>query len=82
MPKKSSLYQVEIIGGDKSDPIAQAKALQSVSIDIAQSMRRLLAEGWLINDNGRIIPNPERIQMTNEGWRVIRDPERTIANDV
>lgn len=73
---KSTLYQIESVSGEKSDPTAEARALQSVSIDIAQSMRRLLAEGWLINDNGRIIPNPERVQKTPAGWRMIQNPER------
>ncbi len=59
---KSTLYQVETYSGDKHPNLAaaQEKALPMIAADLAESMRRLLAEGWLINDNGRIIPNPER----------------------
>ena len=62
--RQSPSYQVEIYGGKDHPDLAtaQAKALPTVAADIAESMRRLLAEGWLINDNGRIIPNPERTQ--------------------
>ena len=73
--RKSTLYQVEIIGGDKHTDLAtaQAKALPTIAADLAESMRRLLADGWLINDNGRIIPNPEKVKKTVNGWRPIND---------
>ncbi|HEY9152490.1 MAG TPA: hypothetical protein VIN60_06355 [Anaerolineales bacterium] len=62
--RKSPSCQIEINSGDAYPDLAtaQAQALPTVAADLAQSMRRLLAEGWLINDHGRIIPNPERIQ--------------------
>lgn len=62
--RQSPSYQVEQINGDKYPDLVtvQAKALPTIAADLAASMRRLLAEGWLINDNGRIIPNPERTQ--------------------
>jgi len=41
---------------------AQAKAAQNIASDFAVMIRRLLADGLLVNDNGRIIPNPERMQ--------------------
>ena len=64
MARKSPSIQVEQIGGDKYPDLAtaQAKALPGIAADLAESVRRLLAEGWLVNDNGRIISNPERIQ--------------------
>jgi hypothetical protein len=62
--KKPPALQVEEIGGDQYPDLdaAQRAALPGVASDLAETIRRLLAEGWLINDNGRIIPNPERIQ--------------------
>jgi hypothetical protein len=62
--RKSPSYEVEINSGNAYPDLAtaQAKALPTIAADLAESMRRLLAEGWLINDNGRIIPNSERIQ--------------------
>ena len=52
--RKSSPIQVKEIGGDHYPDLvtAQAKAV----------IRRFQADGLLINDNGRIIPNPERMQ--------------------
>lgn len=62
--RQSPSYQVETYSGKDYPDLAtaQAKALPTIAADLAESMRRLLAEGWLVNDNGRIIPNPERIQ--------------------
>jgi len=62
--KQSPSYQVENYSGNNYPDLitAQKKALPTLAADLAESMRRLLAEGWLINDNGRIIPNPERTQ--------------------
>jgi hypothetical protein len=69
-------FQVEQIDGQKSDPDAKEKALQSVAFDFARSIQRLLADGWLINDNGRIVPNPERVEQTAGGWQLIQHLER------
>jgi hypothetical protein len=77
---KPPTMHVEEVDGQKSDPAARTEALQSVALDFAQSIQRLLADGWLINDNGRIIPNPERVEKTAEGWRIISDTERTTAD--
>ncbi len=62
--KKTPALQVEEIGGDQYPDLdaAQRAALSGIASDIAETMRRLLADRWLINDNGRIIPNPERMQ--------------------
>jgi len=62
--RQSPSYQVENYSGNNHPDLttAQRKALPTLAADFAESMRRLLAEGWLINDNGRIIPNPERTQ--------------------
>ncbi len=62
--KKSPTLQVEEISGNKFPSLeaAQRAALPSIAADLAETMHRLLADGWLINENGRIIPNPERMQ--------------------
>jgi hypothetical protein len=64
MPKKAQILTIEKVPGEKYPDLATAQraALPSIADDLAESMRRLLADGWLINDNGKIIPNPERIQ--------------------
>ena len=61
--RKSSPIQVKKIGGDHYPDLvtAQAKAVKNIAADFATMIRRLQADGLLINDNGRIIPNPERI---------------------
>jgi hypothetical protein len=41
---------------------AQAKAVKNMAADFAAIIRRLQADGVLVNDNGRIIPNPKRTQ--------------------
>ena len=63
MPKKTRSFSIEEKSGEKFPDLETAlhAALPSISANLVDTMRRLLAEGWLINDNGRIIPNPERI---------------------
>ena len=72
MRKAPSLH-VEEISGNKFPDIAtaHARALPAIASDLAESMRRLLADGLLINDNGRIIPNPAKVQRTADGWQLI-----------
>ncbi len=62
--RNSPTIQVEEIGGDHYPDLvtAQAQAVKNIASDFAEMIRRLLADGLLINDNGRIVPNPERIQ--------------------
>ncbi len=62
--RKSPALHIEEMGGNRYPNLeaAQRAALPGLASDLAETVRRLLAEGWLINDNGRIIPNPERIQ--------------------
>jgi len=62
--RKSSPIQVKEISGDHYPDLvtAQANAVKNIAADFAEIIRRLLADGLLIVDNGRIIPNPERIQ--------------------
>lgn len=61
---KSSPIQVKEISGDQCADLvtAQARAIKNIAADFASIIQRLQADDLLINDNGRIIPNPERIQ--------------------
>jgi hypothetical protein len=61
--KKAPPLQVEEISGDQFPDLkaAQRAALPGIASDLAETIRRLLAEGWLVNENGRIIPNPEKV---------------------
>lgn len=63
--KKPPALQVEEIPGDKFPSLeaAQRAALKEAAGNIAETMKRLLADGWfVIDDRGWVIPNPERIQ--------------------
>jgi hypothetical protein len=62
--RKSSPIQVKEISGDHYPNLvtAQDKAVKGIASDFAEIIKRLQADGLLINDNGRIIPNPERMQ--------------------
>ncbi len=62
--RQSSPIQVkEISGNNHPDLItAQTKAVKNIAADFATIIQRLQVDGLLVNDNGRIIPNPERIQ--------------------
>lgn len=64
MPKKTPDMKIEIMPGAQFPDLesAQRAALPSIADDMAETMNRLLLEGWLIMVDGRIIPNPERIQ--------------------
>jgi hypothetical protein len=63
VPRKTPIITIEEKPGQKYPDLesAQLAALPSLAGELAETIRRLLAEGWLINDNERIIPNPERI---------------------
>lgn len=39
---------------------AQNAALEALALDVAQTIRDLLASGRLVQVNGKIIPNPNR----------------------
>jgi len=60
--RTSSPLQVIEIGGDKYPDLAtaQEKALPIIAADLAEVIRRLLAQGVLINVDGKIIINPKR----------------------
>ena len=56
--------QVEEISGDRYLDLktAQDVAMRSLAVDIADFMKCLQSDGVLVNDQGRIIPNCERMQ--------------------
>lgn len=59
--KKTPPLHVEEISGDKHADLrtAQSVALPLLSANVQAVIRDLLARGVLINDNGKIIPNPQ-----------------------
>ncbi len=59
--KKTPPLHVEEISGEKYADLkaAQSAALSSLSANVQAVIRDLLARGVLINDNGKIIPNPQ-----------------------
>ena len=65
MPKKAPPISIEEMPGNQFPSLeaAQEAALSDVATDLAETMRRLLADGWLINQNGKIVPNIERIRL-------------------
>ena len=63
MARKSPQIELIEIGGDQFPDLhtAQRFARSLLASSLADTTRRLLADGALININGNIIPNPERI---------------------
>lgn len=59
--KKAPALQVEEIDGDKypDRDAAQRAALPLISANLQAVIKDLLERGVLINDNGKIIPNPK-----------------------
>ena len=82
--RKSPALQVEEISGDRYADLksAQEAALPSIADGIAVSMRRMLSEGWLIVENGQIVPNPARVHKTDAGWQIIPAQKGQTANEL
>lgn len=61
MPKQTPIIVVEIVPGEKYPNLeaAQRAALPSISENLQKIIRDLLMRGVLVNDNGKIIPNPK-----------------------
>ena len=59
--RKPPDLQVEEISGDQFPDLetAQSAALSLVADNLQSVIRDLLKRGVLVNDNGRIIPNPQ-----------------------
>ncbi len=66
MPRKLPDLKIESVPGDKYADLDSAwrAALPSFAEDIAATIRRLVAEGYFIIKDGKIIRNPERTQDT------------------
>ena len=64
MARKSPPLQVEVISGDRYLDLktVQDMAIRSLAVDIADFMKCLQSDGVLVKDQGRIIPNCERMQ--------------------
>ena len=62
--RKSPALQVEEISGDQITDLAAAQetAARCLASGFAEIFKRLQAEGLLIIESGRIVPNPERIK--------------------
>ena len=67
MPRKTPIIEVEEISGDQFTDIDSAwrAALPTFAGDLAATIRRLVAEGYFILKDGKLIRNPER-QRINE----------------
>lgn len=63
MRRKEPIYLLEEKPGDLYPDLAtiQQQALDMLAGDLAESLRVLLAMGLLIEKDGRIIPNPEKV---------------------
>ena len=64
MRRKEPVYLLEEKPGDLYHDLAtiQQQALDMLAGDLAESLRALLAMGLLIEKDGRIIPNPEKVR--------------------
>lgn len=62
MARKAPHIEIQIIPGDHFPDLeaAQRAALDPLAAHLANTIRDLLASGRLVNDNGKIIPNPNR----------------------
>lgn len=60
--KKPPALQLEEIPGDRypDRESAQRAALPSMAESLQAVIQQLLERGELVNDNGKIIPNPDR----------------------
>jgi hypothetical protein len=65
MTRRSPDIEIKEMGGSHYTDLytAQINALPVLASDLAETVQLLLAEGLLVNDHGRIIPNPEKMQM-------------------
>lgn len=62
--RKSPPITITITPGNADLETLRAAVLRGMAADLAETMRRLLADGHLVIRDGRIIPNPERTKPT------------------
>lgn len=62
--RQSPPLRVEEISGDAYPDLstAQQKAWGNIAADLAKEIKFLLAEGVLVIENGKIVPNQERMR--------------------
>lgn len=68
MPKKLPPLEVVEISGEQYPDINSAfrAALPSIADDLVVTIRRLVADGYFIVKDGKLIRNPERTRQENE----------------
>lgn len=62
MASRSSEFTVFELPGSAYPSLqaAQENAVKGLATSLAETLRSLLADGWLIIADGQIVPNPER----------------------
>lgn len=68
MARKTHPIHIEENGGEKYTTITeiQSATLSSLAAEIVANLRVLYAKGIMINDNGKMIPDPNRQNSTLE----------------
>jgi hypothetical protein len=68
MPKKLPPLEIESMPGKQYSDIDSAfcAALPTLANDLAVTIRRLVADGYFIVKDGKLIRNPERMRKANE----------------
>jgi hypothetical protein len=66
MPRKAPTISIEVKAGDKYASLDEAfnAALPLIAHDISGTIQKLIAQGLLINQNGKIVPSRERVKTT------------------
>ena len=64
MPRKAPTISIEVKAGDKYASLDEAfnVALPLIAHDMATTIQKLLEQGLLISQNGKIIPSRERVK--------------------
>ena len=76
MPKKVPPLQLEFVQGNQYENIDSAwrAALPSFADDLASTIRRLVADGYFMVKDGKLIRNPDRMK-ANEKEDTNQHPE-------
>jgi hypothetical protein len=67
MPRKSPDFTLEEVSGDQYSDLATAQhaALKATAADLVGIIRSLLASGVLVQKDGKVILNPNRLSNLN-----------------
>ncbi len=62
MQRKSPNFEIEEKSGNQYQNLedTQKAALKATAADLVQIIRSLLESGVLINENGKVVPNPQK----------------------